>query len=61
MGVWFHEKSKHLIIGGAAHRKQTLTKTAKTPMKMGDKIIEHSEKEKYYCMLFSQLKTLSFE
>ena len=34
-------------MGGAAYRRQTLTKTAKTPMKMGDKIIEHSEKEKY--------------
>ena len=35
-----HDKSKYLIIGGAAYRRYTLTKTAKTPMKMGDKIIE---------------------
>ena len=42
-----YDKSKYLIIGAAAYRRKTLNKTAKTPMKMGDKIIEHSEKEKY--------------
>ena len=42
-----YDKSKYLIIGGAAYRRQTLAKTAKIPMKMGNKIIEHSEKEKY--------------
>ena len=42
-----YDKSKYLIIGGAAYRRKTLAKTAKIPMKMGNKIIEHSEKEKY--------------
>ena len=40
-------RSIYLIIGGVAYGRQTLIKTANIPMKMDDKIIDHSEKEKY--------------
>ena len=42
-----NDKCKYLIIGRPAYRKKVLSETSKTPLEMGGKTIEHSEKEKY--------------
>ena len=42
-----YSKSKVLIVGSTYFRNKTLKELEKNPLKMGDAIIEHSEKEKY--------------
>ena len=42
-----YDKSKFLVIGSRKFRKETLEEINENPMKMGEAVIEHSEKEKY--------------
>ena len=42
-----YDKSKFLVIGSRKFRKETLGEINENPMKMGEAVIEHSEKEKY--------------
>ena len=42
-----YDKSKFLVMGSRKFRKETLEEINENPMKMGEAVIEHSEKEKY--------------